>query len=80
MADISEGVNIMKDNWEFDDLGDEILEEEDTMDGNKGKTEESAKDEAREKNLDTTNNPETGGILLFGVGGTRNENKQKEKN
>ena len=66
MADISEGVDTIQDNWEFDD---EISEEEDTMDGNKGKMEESADDEAR----DTTDNHETGGISLFGVGGNRNE-------
>ena len=53
LADISEGLDIMKknkklvqleecmkDNWEFDDSEDKISEEEDTMDGNKGKTEE----------------------------------------
>ena len=62
---------IMKDNLEFDDG---ILEEEDTMDGNKGKTEESTN-----KARDTTNNPETGGISLFGVGGNRNENQQKNR-
>ena len=62
MADISEGVDTIKDNWEFDD---EMSEEKDTMDGNKGKTEEST---------DTTDNPETGGISLFGVGGNKNEN------
>ena len=62
---------IMKDNWEFDD---EISEKENTMDGNKGKTEKST-DEAR----DTTDNPETGGISLFGVRGNRNENQQKDR-
>ena len=77
MGDISEGVNIMKDNWEFDD---EILEEEDTMDGNKGKTEESTDDKkARKKNPNTIDNLETGGISLFGAGGTRNENQQKDR-
>merc|ERR1712238_48686 len=80
----------MKDNWEFDD---EISEEEDRMDGNKGKTEESADDEEQDtmddnkgKTEESTNevrnitdNPETGGISLFGVGGNRNENQQKDR-
>ena len=69
MADIFEGVDTMKDNWEFDD---EISEEEDIMDGNKGKTEEST-------DLNTTDDPKTSGISLFCVGGTRNKNQQKDR-
>ena len=82
MADISEGVDTIKDNWEFDD---EMSEEKGTMDGNKGKTEESANDEEKDtmdgnkepiEAHDTTDNPETGGYSLLGVGGNRNENQK----
>ena len=48
----------IKDNWEFDD---KISEEEDTMDGNKGKTEESADDEkACNTEVDKNTNKNTG--------------------
>ena len=58
------------DGWDSDEL-----EKEDIMDGNEGKTEELADDEA----CDTTDNPEIGGISLFGVGGKRNLNQQKDR-
>ena len=60
----------IKDSWDSDEL-----EEESIMDGNEGKTEELADDEA----CDTTDNPEIGGISLFGVGGKRNLNQQKDR-
>ena len=60
MADFTECVNTMKDNWESFD---EILEKENTMDGKKGKREELVDDKkAHTKNLNTTDNPETSGI------------------
>ena len=76
MADISEGVDIMKkkekpvqleecmkDEQEFDDSEDEISEEEDIMDGNKGKTEELANDErACDTEVDKNTNKNTGGM------------------
>ena len=86
MADISEGVDTIKDNWEFDD---EMSEEKDTMDDNKGKTEESADDEEEDtmdgnketiEAHDTTDNPETDGYSSFGVGGNRNENQKDRTN
>ena len=50
------------------------------MDNNKWKKKYLADDEkAHEKNLNTTDNPETGWISLFGVGGTGNENQQTDQ-
>ena len=60
MADISEGLDIMKDNREFDDSGDEISEKKDTMDGNKGKTKESADNEKACDMEDKNTNRNTG--------------------
>ena len=51
----------MTDTWEFDDLEDEISEEEDTMDGNERKTEESADDEKTcDTEVDKNTNKSTG--------------------
>ena len=52
MADISEGVDTMKDNWGFDDLEDGISEEQDILDRNKGKTEELADDNEKARDME----------------------------
>ena len=48
---------------------------ENTTEENKNTEEE----ETKENNLNITDNPETGGLSLFGVGGTRNENQQDDR-
>ena len=53
----------MKDDWEFDDSEVGILEEKDTMDSNKGNTEESANanEKASDMDDDKNTNRNTGG-------------------
>ena len=53
----------------------EIAAKENTTEENKDTEEE----ETNENNLNAIDTPDTGGLLLFGVGGTRNENKQKDR-
>ena len=43
------------------------------------KHEDIEEEETKENNLNTTDTTNTGGLSLFGVGGTRNENKQKDR-